>query len=207
MRRLSRAAVAGLFGSLAIFVAGMIGLAHFATTIPRAAAVAFAPADAVVVLTGGVGRLDAGIALLDRGFGRRLFVSGVHPGVELNALLRQAPAVREGRDCCITLGHGALDTRGNAVETAAWAAGAGVKSLLLVTSNYHIERSLIEFRSAMPGIAVVPHPVPAPGIDFDNWWREPRIARLVLGEFVKLQLARLRTGFASWTRADPDQAR
>ena len=160
-------------------------------------------ADAIVVLTGGLGRLDEGIALLDRGFGKRLFISGVHPGVELNALLRQAPAVREGRDCCITLGHGALDTRGNAIETAAWVAGAGVKSLLLVTSNYHIERSLIEFRRAMPAVAILAHPVPAPGIDFDRWWREPRVARLVLGECVKLQLARLRIGLARWTQTGP----
>lgn len=162
---------------------------RYVATIPRAIATATEPVDAIVVLTGGGGRLEEGLALLGRGNGQRLFVSGVHRGVELSELFRLAPDIRPSLSCCVVLGHEAVDTRGNARETAAWVASADISSLRLVTSNYHMSRSLIEFHRAMPQVVIVPHAVPTPGIDFDGWWYRPRVLRLAAGEYVKLLLA------------------
>jgi uncharacterized SAM-binding protein YcdF (DUF218 family) len=169
------------------------GLARYVASIPRAAATSHQATDAIVVLTGGGGRLEEGLALLERDLARTMFVSGVHPGIEVAELLRRAPDAPARLSCCVVLGHLAVDTRGNATETAAWAKVTGVRSLRLVTSNYHIARSMIEFRAAMPGVTVEPHPIPAPGIDFDGWWYRPRTLRLVAGEYVKLLLALGRT--------------
>src|SRR3546814_1991195 len=115
--------------------------------------------DAIIVLTGGSERLPTGLDLLSRDRADKLFVSGVYAGVEVAELLRLSRQSPQELACCIVLGYAANDTRGNAVETAAWVHAEGYKSLRLVTSNYHMARSLLEFRRLMPEIEIVPHPV------------------------------------------------
>ena len=173
-------------------VVWLIGLLRFAASIPRDAASPGPPVDAVVVLTGGSGRLSEGIALLQAAQGRKLFVSGVSQGVEVEELLRLSREDPEELACCITLGHRASDTHGNALETAEWMAGQGFRSLRLVTANYHMPRSLFEFRRAMPGIAIAPHPVAPANVRLDAWWLYPGTMRLVIGEYSKLLLAIVR---------------
>lgn len=116
--------------------------------------------DAVVVLTGGKERLNAGIVLLDSGMADRLFVSGVHKGVDISDILRadhlDVPKELAAR---IELGHRADDTVGNAEETLQWVRINQVRSLRLVTAGYHMRRSLWEFRQVMPDLDIVPHPV------------------------------------------------
>ncbi|EME69222.1 hypothetical protein H261_14325 [Paramagnetospirillum caucaseum] len=152
--------------------------------------------DSVVVLTGGADRLEAGVALLEAGKGGKLFVSGVHKGVDLPELLRQPHMAGEKVRCCIVLGHAADDTVGNAAETAAWMRREGFSSLRLVTAAYHMRRALLEFRRAMPDAAIVAHPVFPDAFKRDQWWRWPGTAHLLAVEYTKYLAALARPLFA-----------
>ncbi len=183
------------------------GLFWFAATIPqdRDTAANNTATDAIVVLTGGSRRLRAGLEMLQADRARKLFVSGVHRGTDVPAML-QANAASDGSghpdswspdqldrwlECCIVLDHQADDTFGNARETAIWMAGEGFSSLRIVTSNYHLRRSLFEFRRAMPKVRMVPHPVYPDQFETEGWWRRPGTALLIFVEYNKYVAARL----------------
>ena len=174
--------------TLAVF--GWIGgFIWFVQNIPRETPSDPAPTDAIVVLTGGSGRLPAGIELLAEGHAKKLFVSGVYGGVDLGALLRLSQREPRSLECCISLGYQAGNTHGNAEETARWMVQQGYESLRLVTANYHMRRSLLEFRRKMPWAVVRPHPVHPDRIEFENWWRSPPTARLLMAEYTKYLIA------------------
>ena len=147
------------------------------------------PTDAIVVLTGGSQRLNSGIALLREGRGRKLFVSGVNHHVELEDLLRSSGEgvgrADEWVSCCVVLGHQAIDTLGNAGETAGWMRQQGFHSLRLVTAWYHMRRSLLEFARAMPEIEIVPHPVFPDPVAHEHWWARRETAALLVTEYGK----------------------
>ena len=110
------------------------------------------PADGIVVLTGGSSRVSDAIELLANGYGQRLLISGVHP--------TNAAATSRGRcrtssllSCCIDLDRSAVNTRSNAAETRRWARDRGLKSLIVVTSNYHMPRAIVELSHAMPDVS------------------------------------------------------
>ena len=94
--------------------------------------------------------------------------------------------------CCVDLGHTAQDTIGNAAETRAWTEGQGFRSLIVVTSDYHMPRSLAELSGAMPGITLVPYPVSNPELRLADWWRDPGTFSLLLREYGKYLVAAAR---------------
>ncbi len=148
--------------------------------------------DAIVVLTGGSGRLEAGFTLLAERRTKKLFVSGVGPATsreQIRRLMQQSP---ERFACCVVLGRDARDTVGNAVETAAWIRQQSFASLRLVTGSYHMPRSLIEFRRAMPSVTVVPHPVFPEHVKLDRWWEWPGTAVLMAEEYTKFLFSLVR---------------
>ena len=179
-----------------------VGLVRFIADLPATVSEPDVQTDAIVVLTGGSGRLVEGLALLESGFGSKLFVSGVYRGVDVEELLRVARADGGSDNAArIALGHEADDTRGNAQETAAWMAQEGYGSLRLVTAAYHMPRSLVEFRRALPDLTILPHPVYPPQFKRDQWWLWPGTAALLSSEFNKYVLARLGVsgdGLLSW---------
>lgn len=168
------------------------GLVWFAVTMPTEIADPDTPTDAIVVLTGGTQRLDRGLDLLAAGKAKKLFVSGVHSGVEIADLLRVSHPVPDWIACCIVLGHEASSTLGNAFETASWMRREGYTSLRLVTASYHMRRSLLEFGRAMPDIHVVAHPVFPELVKQAEWWATPAAALLLIGEYDKYLGALLR---------------
>jgi uncharacterized SAM-binding protein YcdF (DUF218 family) len=188
-RRLAIAAMVAL-GTLAGAWGG--GLVWFATDLAARVEDAETPTDAVVVLTGGAFRLEAGLALLEAGKGRKLFISGVHKGVDLPDLLRKAHGAGERAKCCVVLGHAADDTIGNAAETAQWMRREGYGSLRLVTASYHMRRALLEFRRAMPEATIIAHPVFPGAFKRDEWWRWPGTFHLLAVEYTKYLGAALR---------------
>ena len=152
------------------------GFLWFAANIHREVADPDLETDAIVVLTGGSGRLETGFSMFAEGRARKLFVSGVDPATtreQLRQLIRRAP---ERFECCVVLGHAARDTVGNAVETAAWMREQDYASLRLVTGSYHMPRSLVEFLRAMPDVILVPHPVFPEHVKIDRWWQSPGTA-------------------------------
>lgn len=168
------------------------GFIWFTSILKQAPAPNAIQTDAIVVLTGGSHRLEAGLALLAANTAPKLFVSGVYTGVGVKQLLRLSRNQPEALDCCIALGYAANDTRGNAVETAAWMKTEGRNSLRLVTANYHMPRSLVEFRHVMPVVAITPHPVTSPYVPLAHWWRKPATGLLLFGEYNKYLLAHAR---------------
>ncbi|HLB80724.1 MAG TPA: YdcF family protein [Dongiaceae bacterium] len=204
-----RRLLAGL-GAAALILLGSWGggLVGFVARIPREPARAAVPTDAIVVLTGGSERLKEGLRLLAFRRAGSLFVSGVYQGVDLARLLQgvgpldDAPLNPDTVACCIELGHGAGNTEGNARETAAWMAARGFRSLRLVTADYHMQRSLLEFRRAMPDVEILPHPVFPGHVKRDGWWHSPGTAALLMSEYGKYLVARLR-GLVAGTPPPP----
>lgn len=173
-----------------------LGLLWFAYALPRSVADPDAETGAIVVLTGGAGRVHQGLALLAEGRARKLFVSGVYQGVDVEELLRVSRQSPQELACCIALGYRADNTRGNAVETAAWLRGEKLHSLRLVTSAYHMPRSLLEFRKVMPGVRIVPHPVFPDDYKPEPRWRWPASLGLIVNEYSKYLVALIWNVFA-----------
>ncbi len=182
---------------LLIILVWCIGFTRFVESIPRAESVSDVQADAIVVLTGGAQRLGAGFRLLREGKGKLLFVSGVNEDVrpvELHALavLHESAQAADLPKCCVELGFKAMDTKGNGSEIAAWVQAKNMKSLIMVTSNYHMPRAYLEIRAALPGLRIYRHHVVAPTVMLEAWWRWPGSLALLAGEYQKLLLAGFR---------------
>ncbi len=180
-------------GGAGLALAWLLGLMWFASSVPVRVEDPDTHTDAIVVLTGGSGRLSTGLALLAAGKGDRLFVSGVHKGVAVRDLLRVGrQADHKELAGAVVLGYAADDTVGNAAETAAWAAREHLHSLRLVTAAYHMRRSLWEFHQAMPGMVIIPHPVFPDAVKSRDWWHRPGTAALLATEYSKYLAAVLR---------------
>lgn len=151
-------------------------------------------ADAIVVLTGGAERIADAIDLLKNGFGSRLLISGVAQDVTAARLAQKEPAMRGYVSCCIDLGHAALNTAGNAKETRHWAVRNGYKSLIIVTSSYHMPRALVELRRQMPGVELVPATVVTEKLRNMDILRSPGLLKIVGMEYVKFLYAWVRAG-------------
>ncbi|MBT3792197.1 MAG: YdcF family protein [Rhodospirillales bacterium] len=176
--------------SILLWAAGLI---WFAETLPaQNAAPETDMTDAVVVLTGSPGRLSAGIDLLARKRAKQLFISGVYRGVDVAQILRLVKQQGPELECCMTLGHAADDTKGNATETARWAKKEGIQSLRLVTASYHMRRSLLEFGRLMPHVQIIAHPIFPTGFKAKFWWRWPGTLRLLINEYTKYLVALMR---------------
>lgn len=147
--------------------------------------------EAVVVLTGGSRRVGEGLRLLKENKGEILMISGVNPGVTIQDLIRQEKErpeeFRQIDPRRIILGFVARDTETNAMETWAWVQQRGIKSICLVTSDYHMPRSLLEVRSILPHIKIIPHAV----LPYTEKWNEKR-AKLLLKEYNKYLVAFMR---------------
>jgi uncharacterized SAM-binding protein YcdF (DUF218 family) len=182
-------------GVLVLVVVWLAGLFWYAADVPRSPPVgadAERRTDAIVVLTGGSNRLVTGLELLAAGRAKKLFVSGVYDGVDVQELLKLSRRSPTEMECCITLGYSADSTIGNAYETADWMRDQGFRSLRLVTANYHMRRSMLELSMAMPDVELVPYPVVAPTVHLDDWWMWPGTANLLVNEYNKLLVVGLR---------------
>jgi uncharacterized SAM-binding protein YcdF (DUF218 family) len=178
--------VSGFGGLALLWVAGLL---WFVAVIPKPGPEITGNTDGVVVLTGGTGRLEEGLRLLSAGRAKKLFVSGVYRGVDVAALLRLARQTPGSLECCIMLGYDADNTVGNARETASWMKAQGYRSLRLVTSSYHMPRSVLEFRRLMPDVRLVPHPVFPVRFKHTQWWLWPGTAGLIAREYNKYLFA------------------
>jgi uncharacterized SAM-binding protein YcdF (DUF218 family) len=188
-----RAFVLRLLGVLALVGLSAFagGFLVFADHVATARAPERPRADAVVALTGGPQRIEDAAALLGRGSGSRLLISGVNENTSGGAIAERSPQLARMMGCCIDLGREALDTRGNAQETGDWARRKGYDSLIVVTSAYHMPRSLAEIAKELPDVKLVPYPVNPEGRDYSGWRRDPDLFRLLLVEYAKYLVARI----------------
>lgn len=158
-----------------LLICWLAGFAAFTFHIASMAERLNKPADVIIVLTGGAGRIGRGLDLLARHEGAQVFITGVNSMVTMGDIMH----MWRGNDpdlvtCCVTLGHQAHNTRQNAAEARKWITGVqGIRSARLVTSNYHMPRAMLEFRQALPGVKLIPSPVSyGKGVDHDkrNFW-------------------------------------
>src|SRR5262249_13536146 len=156
---------------------GLLLFAHDVNEAPEGDAKNARPADGIVVLTGGTERLPAGLALLNAHAAPRMLVSGVDPRAKTERLFGKIP--HKLKSCCITLGTHAEDTSGNAREAAAWAQQYDMKSLYVVTANYHMRRALLEFSLVLPPeTALLPFSVSPSSVRTEDWSDYPGTASL-----------------------------
>jgi len=174
--------------SLAV-LAYAIGFVVFTATLDRKPVSPVPTADGIVALTGGPDRINAAYRLLEEKKGRRLLITGVHPEVGVNTIKKSVPGEPATFDCCVDIGRQASDTIGNASETAEWVNHNQYRSIILVTSSYHLPRALVELKRAMPGVEVTPYPVFQSNLHLDGWWAYPGTTRLLVSEYTKYLLA------------------
>ena len=157
-----------------LVLAWMLGFLWFAVSLPQPAQVQ--TTDAVIVPTGGAGRIAQGLAVLDQGLAQKMLVTGVDPEVTPEEFAAEFEVDPARLDCCVTLGFAAVDTRGNATETAQWVDANAITSLRLVTTDWHMRRAAAELDRTLPeNVNVLRDAVPS----------EPSLASLFL-EYHKL---------------------
>ena len=189
-RRLWRLIVLATFVVVAAVIGGFL---WFVASVPTEEVTIDRPADGIVVLTGGASRIADAMELLAAGRGKRLLISGVNRATSSKEISRLNPEFERWVRCCVDFDR-SLNTLGNAIETRRWAEGRGFRSLIVVTSNYHMPRALAELSHQLPGVALVPFPVVTDRQRADPWWAGGATARLMLTEYAKYVFAKLRMG-------------
>lgn len=179
-----------VLGGVALLGMGLVaGLLLFVRQIETRAARMPGRADGIVVLTGGPDRIADGLQLLAEGRASRMLITGVRRGVSLETIGRPMPRYAAVMSCCVDLEYEAQNTVGNAVATRRWAREKGYRSLIVVTSDFHLPRALIEFRRAMPDIVLFRQPVVSERVEVGSWWRDPPVAKIIVLEYVKFLAA------------------
>jgi uncharacterized SAM-binding protein YcdF (DUF218 family) len=180
------------FGVVAGAAAICAGFAWFVYHVPDEEIAVHGRFDGIVVLTGGASRISDAIDLLAAGRGKRLLISGVHRTTTTAEIARINPRYQRLVTCCVDLDHSAVNTVGNAVETRRWARERGFTSLVVVTSAYHMPRTMAELERQMPDARLIPFPVVTERLRNEPWWSSAPTARLMLSEYAKFVVAKLR---------------
>jgi uncharacterized SAM-binding protein YcdF (DUF218 family) len=152
-------------------------------------------ADGIVALTGGPSRITDAVELLASGRGRRLLITGVARTTNTAELIRLAPESGRLFSCCIDLDYSAVNTVGNAAETRRWAHERGFRSLVVVTSRYHMPRAMLEIAHRLPDVTLIPFPVVSAQARAEPWWSSAGTAKVLVFEYLKLIVAAARIEF------------
>ncbi len=179
-----------------VFALVVIGFVTFLSQLREAEIRPDRKADGIVVLTGGSSRVSDAMELLAAGYGRRLLISGVHPASAVSDISRSLSEHQSFLNCCVDLDRSAVNTRSNAAQTRLWVQERGFRSLIVVTSNYHMPRAIFELSHAMPDTVLIPYVVVGEKWRDEPWWSSSGTLRLVLLEYVKYVVAELRVRLA-----------
>jgi uncharacterized SAM-binding protein YcdF (DUF218 family) len=149
-------------------------------------------AEAVTALTGGAdARIITAIQLADS-LDVPLLISGVNVDTNSVDIARITGVDLAQIECCVTLGKAAATTEGNGMEVADWSRRTKVKRVIVVTSEYHMDRALLELQRAMPEGTFIPHAVMTTKVRPADWYKDAPTAKLLLDEWIKFRLAGLR---------------
>jgi len=181
------------FLTMAVGAAGAVllgaGFCWFYLNIPSEEVTLDLKADGIVVLTGAATRIPDAIELLAVERGKRLLISGVYRDTRAREIARLTPLYSKYFSCCIDLDRSALNTFGNALETKHWAREHNFNSLIVVTSNWHMQRSMAELKHQLPDVTLIAFPVISPRVKDEPWWSNIDTARLLFAEYLKYLLA------------------
>jgi uncharacterized SAM-binding protein YcdF (DUF218 family) len=195
-RLLRRLGWSALVACVAAVVLLGFGFLWFVWRVPADEVALNRNADGIVALTGGASRVADAMELMAAGRGKRLLISGAYRTTTPGEISRLNPVYARVAGCCVDFDN-SLNTLGNAIETRRWAERWGFRSLIVVTSNYHMPRALAELAHQLPGVALVPFPVVTDKQRAEPWWTNGAIARLMFSEYVKYVFARVRMGVTS----------
>lgn len=194
---------------IVVLLLGVIfgGFLWFADSVASLRPPAEAKADAIIVLTGGYQRIEQAVGLLRSGAGKRLLISGVNPSTTPAQIRKMTQSSSDMFACCVDMGYQALDTIGNANEAASWIRDNKYNSVLVVTNNYHMRRSLHELRSTSPATDFIAYPVVNSDLTRTNWFADPDVVRTLVYEYIKFVAAAARDltgiGKGNGLRNDP----
>jgi uncharacterized SAM-binding protein YcdF (DUF218 family) len=194
-KTVSRTMIVACLAAVFVTATGFLG---FVGSLDRFERYPASRADGIVALTGGAQRIGDAIDLLAKGYGTRLLISGVNERTSRDEIARLNPGQRRLFECCVDLDYRARNTIGNAVETRRWMEDHRFRSLIVVTSNYHMPRTLLELDSAMPEARKVPFAVVNESVRPETWWKSVATAKLLASEYVKY--------LAGWVRTRLDGA-
>ncbi len=178
---------------VALGLAGLLlclGFLWFVRAMPTSETVLTRNAEGIVVLTGAASRINDALDLLAAGRGQRLLISGVNPATRSREISSLIPEHQRWFNCCVDLDHSATNTIGNAVETRRWVEARAFKSLIVVTSNFHMPRAMAELAHQLPDVTLVPFPVVSDKVRVEAWWDNPATARLLILEYLKYIVAK-----------------
>jgi len=173
----------GLTSVLVLFVGGFVAFSTYVGTLstpknPPAA-------DGIIVVTGGQSRVDAAVDLMKSGKGKRLLISGVHPAAKREDLRVATGGDKRLFNCCVDIDYDAMNTIGNAAESAKWVREHAFRSVILVTNNYHIPRTMLEMGRLLGDAALEPYPVVNRRLDGGRWLDKPEALRVLFTEYTK----------------------
>ena len=164
-------------------------------------------ADGIVVLTGGTSRVSDALGLLSSGRGKRLLITGVNPGTTTADIAREVVDYNNQLTCCVDLDYSAQNTLGNALQAKRWALAHNFRSLIVVTSAYHMPRALAELAHQLPDVTLIPFPVVSDRLRIEPWWSNSATTRLVVSEYLKFLAAKVRMRFDSFVATSELPAR
>jgi uncharacterized SAM-binding protein YcdF (DUF218 family) len=145
-------------------------------------------AEAIVVLTGGKGRVEEGLRLFRDSRAKFLFFVGVDPSVRKSDLYRPKPGDPSADN--VILEKSSRNTLENSIFGRDVIVSSGVHSVLLITSRYHLKRASILFRNSLPKeITIIPYPVDSVNLK-ESWWSHGGSFQLLFREFYKYCMLR-----------------
>lgn len=187
--------LARFIGSLALAIVAIAvvllvaGFFWFVMQIPAKEVAIDAKADGIVVLTGAPARIPDAIGLLAAKRGERLLITGVYRNTRSREIGRLTPLYNKFFACCIDLDRNALNTYGNAIQARRWAHEHDFKSLIVVTSNWHMPRAMVEISHQLPDVTLIAYPVTSEKLKNEPWWSSLDTARFLAAEYVKYLFA------------------
>lgn len=169
-----------------VFLVWLAGLVLYTVTVTRMEPYT-GRAEGIVALTGGEGRIETALDLLEQERAERLLISGVNRHVTVDALLRLNRTTRDIATLRkrVEAGFYAQDTLGNADETAAWVQKYRIESLIVVTAHYHMPRALVHLGAQLPDVALYPYPVVPKLFLRKNWFLDRNALRLIVQDYNK----------------------
>ena len=153
----------------------------------------------IVILTGGTNRIKEGFEVIDKLEKKsianlKILVSGTGKGFTKLSLQEQLNVNFDLRliECCVKLDSVSQDTYSNATETSKWVSENNIEEILLITSNYHIPRSILEFRNKMPNLKILFYPIKPKQHQINKWLKSFETFSLVFIEYCKYIIANIR---------------